>query len=161
MDPSALHSMGWDLQDAKISKKLIIPNLNAEPPTKEECKTFRGALDRVEKFYREGEIKQSEKMEKIKEEKDMLVKNNTRIQEQLQALKIFPHDHTRRKAFEHELTQESFRMKREIAVRERAESKLQLLFKKRDELATTMQFLRTILSQHCTSLESLPSKQDK
>lgn len=97
MDPSNVHSQGWELIDQnKIPKKLIIPNFDAPPPTVEECKKFIPNIERVEKFYADGEIRQQYYVKAVDDEKKKFLDQKKRIEEQLSSLNRFPVDLTRR-----------------------------------------------------------------
>jgi len=161
LDPSAAHSFGWNVQDDNVKKELIQPNLNAPPPTLEECKVFRATLARVQRFYSEGEDKQGYQMTEIKKEREHFQTQEQRINIQLDDLKKFPESHTRRKLMEKELQDESKRVAREIRARDAAQKKMEIFYVKRAELVQTMKYLNTILDSHCTKLETTASTNPK
>jgi hypothetical protein len=95
LDVSAQHSVGW--QFSAVQKKLILPNLDAPPPTAEECEGFRKSLQRVERFYSEGEDKQGLQMKELQRERGLFLDEQKKIKAQLEDLQKYPQDHSRRK----------------------------------------------------------------
>ena len=69
-NPAEAHSTGWVLQEGTVGDDpRTVPNPDAPPPTREECKRFAAGLERVRRFYDEGEDKQLYSMEQINQAK--------------------------------------------------------------------------------------------
>jgi len=152
ISPSASHSMGWEMQDAR-HMKLCTPDYTGAPPTKLECQSFKKAIERVARFYTEGEDKQKVYQNEVKVERQHFKNIEERLNEQLADLQRFSADHPRRKMLESELQSQLHRTRIEIRAREAAADKLSLLYKKREELASTLRYLGTLHDQHCRGLE--------
>ena len=100
MDPSALHSYGWEIQEKENDDDpRTKPDHSQPPPTLEECQTFKPAIQRIIKFYVEGVEKQAYHVEQIKKEKQYFLEAENRIKAQLEDLKKYPESHPRRKCY--------------------------------------------------------------
>eukprot|EP01114_Cavostelium_apophysatum_P012915 TRINITY_DN3013_c0_g1_i1.p1 TRINITY_DN3013_c0_g1~~TRINITY_DN3013_c0_g1_i1.p1 ORF type:complete len:164 (+),score=39.43 TRINITY_DN3013_c0_g1_i1:50-493(+) len=145
--------MGWTMQDeSKVPKRLLVPDMNAPPPTAEECKKWKAFLARVERFYSEGADKQLVQKKQIQEELDLYKLHQDRVKAQYDALGKYPPDLTRRKLFEKDLEREGTRLTIEVNARERALDKLDVLNQKRSELVSTMRFLQSTFDEHCAKI---------
>eukprot|EP01119_Soliformovum_irregulare_P003815 TRINITY_DN14871_c0_g1_i1.p1 TRINITY_DN14871_c0_g1~~TRINITY_DN14871_c0_g1_i1.p1 ORF type:complete len:175 (-),score=31.77 TRINITY_DN14871_c0_g1_i1:139-663(-) len=149
-DPSNAHSFGWQLQNNQ--KELVVPSLREPPPTASECEWMQKSLQRVQRFYTEGEDKQGATMKELTREIKVYEDELYRNQEQQQSLKSFPPDHARVKSLGKELLAEERNLVLHLKARQSAQIKMQILNQKREELAQTMGFLNKLLTTHCTAI---------
>jgi len=89
-NPAGDHSSGWVLLPGTAGDDArTLPNPNAPPPTSEECKRFSAGLERVRRFYQEGEEKQLHSLEQLNQAKRTYGVSRIRIEAQMTALEKY------------------------------------------------------------------------
>src|SRR5690606_31527613 len=95
---AAHHSFGWVLQEGSADDDpRTLPNPNAPPPTAEECMNMRTALERVRRFYDEGDTQLMHMKEQTRMAKLSLDNALSRINAQLNGLQKYPAQHPTRR----------------------------------------------------------------
>ncbi|KAL6079763.1 hypothetical protein QOT17_000877 [Balamuthia mandrillaris] len=152
-DPAALHSAGWVLQEAREGDDpRTVPDPNRPPPTLQQCALFKRSIDRIYRFYEEGEDKQTLQREKLDFEKEQYEMAQKRVKAQMASLEKYSATHPTRRRLEGELQRENALLQRKLDQVEQGKSRLDVLWKKREEICETTAFMRLLLDEHCKKL---------
>lgn len=165
-DVASAHSAGWILLEEppvdEHGKRVVTPDYkNAQPPTAENCDQYLTTITRVKRFYSEGEDKQNAQIAMLEKETEEWRTNKRMIEAQQAALSKYPPTLTRRRAMEKELATELKLVEMEIRARESARKRMDMLFAKRAEIVSTLDFLERYMKVHCASLGTGVSSQQR
>eukprot|EP01087_Luapelamoeba_hula_P020912 TRINITY_DN7216_c0_g1_i1.p1 TRINITY_DN7216_c0_g1~~TRINITY_DN7216_c0_g1_i1.p1 ORF type:complete len:168 (-),score=35.73 TRINITY_DN7216_c0_g1_i1:186-689(-) len=148
------HSLGWVLQEGSAEDDpRTLPNPNAPPPSAAECQMFRPLLERVKRFYAEGEEKQMHTREALTWALDLYQNAINRVDAQLEGLAHHPEDHPTRRRLEQQLREEKASVTEKVAELRVKQLDNERQFQKRRELTDTMIFLQDRMTKYCTRFE--------